>query len=213
MSSEHPLFIQARERIGGRESKKIPDILAVHQGRTFSEAAVLIPLYMKNGEPTILFTKRSQSVGSHKGQISFPGGARDQSDEDLLHTALRETFEEVGIPPEKVDPLGAMDEMRTVSFFRVAPYVGILKETPQIIVNPAEIEVPIEVPLAHLLRQENCEQTRVTAAPEGWPSIFCSFRYLDYTIWGATARILMQFINEAYDFAWLEHQSPASLSQ
>ena len=213
MSPDHPLLQQAREQIGGRTSQKIPPELAVHEGRTFVEAAVLIPLYMKNGEPTVLFTKRSQSVGSHKGQISFPGGGRDPGDENLLDTALRETHEEVGISPESVDPLGAMDEMRTISFFRVTPYVGIIKTTPHIIANPDEIELPIEVPLEHLLQPENCEQTRVAAAPQGWPSVFCSFRYLDYTIWGATARILMQFLHETYDFAWLEDQQSASLSQ
>ncbi|MBW1897149.1 MAG: CoA pyrophosphatase, partial [Deltaproteobacteria bacterium] len=91
----------------------------------FTPAAVLFPLLKKNGEVHILFTKRTQTVRAHKGQISFPGGVRDQGDESLLATALREAREEIGLQPEDVDVIGSLEPVSTItSGFFIYTYVG-----------------------------------------------------------------------------------------
>src|SRR5581483_4386924 len=92
----------------------------------------------------------------HKGQISFPGGGRHGADEDLATTALRETWEEVGVHPDHVEIIGALDELMTISDFRVAPYVGVLKQTPyEFVPSPIEVAEVLEPPLRHLLDPAN----------------------------------------------------------
>ena len=158
-------------------------------------AAVLLPLYEANGEMHILFTRRSELVEHHKGQISFPGGAYDATDPDLRFTAVRETWEEIGVATDHVDVLGQLDEMITVSNFLVRPFVGhITAPAPYPFVH-SEIEVAeiLEVPLDHLRDAAN-----VVAEPriyQGREIMAYSFRWRDHVIWGATARILKQFLD------------------
>jgi 8-oxo-dGTP pyrophosphatase MutT (NUDIX family) len=158
-------------------------------------AAVLLPLYEANGETHVLFTRRSELVEHHKGQISFPGGAYDATDPDLRFTAIRETWEEIGVAIDHVDVLGQLDEMITISNFLVRPFVGhITAPAPYPFVH-SEIEVAeiLEVPLAHLRDQAN-----VVAEPriyQGREIMAYSFRWRDHIIWGATARILKQFLD------------------
>lgn len=157
-------------------------------------AAVLLPLYEANGELRILFTRRTELVEHHKGQISFPGGAFDESDPDLRHTAVRETWEEIGVAIDHVEVIGQLDEMVTVSNFLVRPFVGrITQPAPYPFVHSeAEVAEILEVPLDHLRDESN-----VVAEPriyQGREIIAYSFRWRDHVIWGATARILKQFL-------------------
>lgn len=159
-----------------------------------ARAAVLVPLYDVGGEQHIVFTKRSELVEHHKGQISFPGGAFDAEDGDLARTAVRETFEEIGVVPAHVELLGQLDEMITVSNFLVRPFVGRITQPAPYPFEHSEVEVAeiIEVPLAHLRDRANMMvESRIY---EGREMFAYSFKYRDHVIWGATARILHKFL-------------------
>ncbi|GBD13965.1 putative Nudix hydrolase NudL [bacterium HR24] len=158
-------------------------------------AAVLVPLYLKDGEVHVLFTERTHHVEHHKGQISFPGGARDPEDPDLMTTALRESYEEAGIRPEDVEVIGRLDDIITITNFLVTPYVGVLRcdSGYQFCAHPHEVASLLEVPLPHLLDWRNMELE--LRQWRGTPVLVPAFRWNGYRIWGATARILKQFLD------------------
>ena len=162
---------------------------------SLARAAVLLPLYDARDEPHVLFTVRSELVEHHKGQISFPGGAHDPEDRDLAHTAVRETFEEIGVAMDHVEIIGQLDEMITVSNFLVRPFVGRITQPGPYPFAHSEIEVAeiLEVPLTHLRDEAN-----VMVEPrmyQGREIQAYSYRFGRHLIWGATARILKQFLD------------------
>jgi 8-oxo-dGTP pyrophosphatase MutT (NUDIX family) len=173
--------------------------LAAHRpqyiaAETLPRAAVLLPLYEHNGQTHVLFTVRSELVEHHKGQISFPGGAWDPTDPDLAHTAVRETFEEIGVAIDHVELIGQLDEMITISNFLVRPFVGRITQPGPYPFAHSEIEVAeiLEVPLDHLRDEANVlEEIRTY---QGRETIAYSYRFGRHLIWGATARILHQFL-------------------
>lgn len=155
-------------------------------------AAVLLPLYSRDGEDLLLFTRRTETLRHHRGEISFPGGAAEATDDTLDATALRETEEEVGIDASAVTILGRLDDFVSVHAYHVTPFVGLLAEPPQLDPDPAEIAAVIELPLARL-----CEPARWHR--ENWrhrgrlePVFFCTVD--DHQVWGLTAAILRQFL-------------------
>jgi 8-oxo-dGTP pyrophosphatase MutT (NUDIX family) len=158
-------------------------------------AAVLLPLYEKTGDQHLLFTRRTDLVEHHKGQISFPGGAADPEDRDLAQTALRETHEELGIAPDDVEIFGPLDDWLTVSDFVVTPYVGaITRPAPYPFRrNRLEVEELIVVPLHHLQNDANvvAEWRRFG----GQDILTYSFQWGEHLIWGVTARILKHFLD------------------
>jgi 8-oxo-dGTP pyrophosphatase MutT (NUDIX family) len=140
--------------------------------------------------PELLFTRRTQDVLTHKGQISFPGGSQDPGDADLLATALRETQEEVGIPAEAIEILGELDDTLTAaSYFLVTPFVGLYRGGLDALrPEPREVAQVLSVPLAALrdpriLREESFEV-------DGRPQPVYFYQHGPDVIWGATARIL-----------------------
>ena len=160
---------------------------------SFCRAAVLIPLFKKGKDYHLLFTKRTEQVKHHKGEISFPGGAFDEGDFQLEKTALREAFEEIGLREEDVQVLGALDDIITRTEFIVTPFVGIFSGYPYPFkLSPVEIEELIEVPLPRLLDQ-GCFGERVIIQGDSERAVE-SYQYGKYIIWGATARILRQFL-------------------
>lgn len=174
-------------------------ILAEHNPRTLdvsaaNEAAVLVLLYHMAGTEHVLFTMRTDTVEHHKSQISFPGGARHDADEDLATTALRETWEEVGVTPEDVEIIGRLDQMITTSNFRVTPYVGVLRHAPyEFVPSPDEVAEVLEVPLRHLLDPTNKTMER-RQRPDGAEWFSPEYWHNDHRIWGATARMLEGFL-------------------
>lgn len=177
---------QIRELLAGRERRinDAPDLVC---------AAVLLPLLCKGGEWHVLVTQRTQDVEHHKGQISLPGGACEPQDETLMDTALRETYEEIGIPPDGVEVLGVLDDFPTITSFVVTPFVGVVPHPFSYRLNPLEVAAVVEVPLAFLcdparLRVEQREYDGRT-----YPVLFWDFG--PYTIWGATARILKDLLD------------------
>lgn len=175
-----------KEILAQREVKEV----AVGPGRT--RAAVLLPLFVKNGSCHILFTKRSHKVRYHKGEISFPGGNYDATDDDLLATALREAHEEIGLEPQDVSLLGALDEMMTMTDFIVSPFVGHIPYPYTFIPSPDEIAEIIILPLADFLKAGVLsEEYRTYNKKTEKVPIYHSGGHV---IWGATARILRQFL-------------------
>jgi 8-oxo-dGTP pyrophosphatase MutT (NUDIX family) len=157
------------------------------------EAAVLVPLYEAGGEIFVLLTRRTETVEHHKGQISFPGGAANPG-EDLRQTALRETFEEVGIPPDQVEVLGRLPDVEvTVSGFRVTPFVGVIPAAFPLRPNTAEIEEVVRVPLAAFRDGANLRIELLERA--GRPAEIYHYTHGAYTIWGATARIVRHLVH------------------
>ncbi|MBN1661105.1 MAG: CoA pyrophosphatase [Anaerolineae bacterium] len=173
------------ERVRGALRDRDREVL---QEEGLTRAAVLAPLLLRDGEWHVAVTQRTQDVEHHKGQISFPGGARDPGDRDTLATALRETFEEIGVPPEAVEVLGALDDFRTISHFVVTPYVGVIPYPFPYQVSPWEVADVVEVPLSFLCDEGNMRVEEVEHEGRVYEVLF--WDYQGYTIWGATARML-----------------------
>jgi len=162
-----------------------------------SPAAVLVPLFEMEGKFHILLTKRTETVEYHKGQICFPGGGRHETDRDLKDTALRETFEEVGVKPEDVRILGELDSIGTVSSnFLITPYVGVIPYPYEFKISVDEIESLIEVPLSALRDEKNYREEVYDL--DGSIMTGFVFDYQGEVIWGATARILRQLIEVVF---------------
>lgn len=161
-------------------------------------AAVLIPLFTERGEPRVLFTRRTEMVEHHKGQISFPGGATDPQDPDAPGTALRETEEELGIPRDRVQVLGVLDDLlATVSGFIITPVVGIIPHPFPLRVNDAEIAEVFAVPLG-VFRDPS--RLRVEQRERGGERIDVYFyTHGPHEIWGVTARIMKSFIDAVFE--------------
>jgi 8-oxo-dGTP pyrophosphatase MutT (NUDIX family) len=165
--------------------------LAIPEDRGYP-AAVALLLYEDGGEYHVVLTARTAHVEHHKNEVSFPGGARDPGDADALATALRETDEEIGVRPADVEVLGALDDMVTITRFRVTPFVGVIPFPYDFRPNHHEVAEILQVPLSHLLDAANSfEEERER---EGKSVRMRSFRYGDYVVWGATARMLGQFL-------------------
>ena len=157
-------------------------------------SAVLIPIYHREGEYYLLFTKRSETVKNHKGQISFPGGAYEDKDGSLVNTALRESMEEIGLAASDVEVLGELDDTVTVTTkYIVSPFVVVIPWPYQFKVDGKEIERIIEVPISALLDKNCLREEAVVIDGESVAQYF--YDYQDEVIWGATARILTQFLD------------------
>ncbi|OLB93321.1 MAG: hypothetical protein AUH30_20365 [Candidatus Rokubacteria bacterium 13_1_40CM_68_15] len=179
------LVALTRERLGQRARRVVPPGPLVR-------AAVLVPI-VDRGEPSLLFAKRTERVGHHKGQISFPGGVVRPEDPSLLDAALRECEEEIGLAPREVEPLGALDDTETVATqFVITPFVGLIREPPAWRPDGEEIEKVIEVPLPVLL-QDGSFRVETWERAGGTRSVYF-FDYEGETIWGATARILKHYL-------------------
>jgi 8-oxo-dGTP pyrophosphatase MutT (NUDIX family) len=159
----------------------------------FSHAAVLVPLFKKSENCHLLFTKRSEEVKYHKGEISFPGGVVDEEDLELERTALREAFEEIGLKESDVQIIGALDDIVTITEFIVTPIVGLFPYPYPFKISEVEIAELIEVPLASLLDEKYFSEREIIRG--GRKEVVYTYQYEKHIIWGATARILKQFLD------------------
>ena len=153
-------------------------------------AGVLVPLFVRDSMLWVVFTRRTDTVEHHRGQISFPGGAEEPDDADLSRTALRETEEELGVRPSDVRLLGRLSPMVTVTDFYVEPYVAAIPHP--YVFTPAESEIAevVEAPVGALL-DPAIKETRLLPDREE-PVLF--YRYGSNVIWGATARMLAELL-------------------
>jgi len=151
-------------------------------------AAVLVPLIMRHDGPQVLFTRRTEHLAQHIGQVSFPGGRREASDATPIATALRETQEETGIMPEYVRVAGYLPRHITGTGFDITPVVGVLRDGFVLAPDPHEVAEIFDVPLPFLLDRANLgEETREW---DGKPRRFSVYRPGPHYIWGATAAIM-----------------------
>jgi 8-oxo-dGTP pyrophosphatase MutT (NUDIX family) len=155
-------------------------------------AAVLVPLFESEGEAHVLLTKRPDTMPTHQGEVSFPGGGmRPGVDESLLDAALRETEEEIGLPRAAVEVVAELDTLATVgSRFTITPFVGLVDPLPQLVPHPGEVVKILEVPLSELLADGTYREER-WSSPDRTISFF---ELPGETVWGATARILTAFL-------------------
>ena len=160
-------------------------------------AAVLVPLYLQDGHYQVLFIQRTNNVRHHKSQIGFPGGAYEESDGSLLATALRESWEEIGIIDSDVELLGQLDDMLTVSTqYIISPFVGIIPWPYDIKLDCFEIEESFSIPMGDLMNPSCLHQEYSGDGEE--KALTYAYHYKDKVIWGATARILRQFLSIIY---------------
>jgi 8-oxo-dGTP pyrophosphatase MutT (NUDIX family) len=150
-------------------------------------AAVLVPIVLR-AELTVLLTQRPDDMPSHPGQISFPGGKVEERDAGPLACALREAHEEIGLPPEFVEPLGYLDSYRTSSGFQIIPVVALVRPGFPIVLDRREVLEAFEVPLSFLMDEANHQ--RASRPWHGRERYFYAMPYQGRYIWGATAGML-----------------------
>ena len=154
-------------------------------------AAVLVPLVWHGDEWHLLYTRRTDTVDSHKGQVSFPGGACDDGETTPEQTALREADEEIGVNPDDVQVLGRLADMITVSYFQVTPVVGVVKWPTVFQVGEAEVARVFTIPLGWLANPSNRWQFERSDSRRG---LIAYHPYDGELLWGATARMTVDFL-------------------
>ena len=139
-----------------------------------------------------MLTRRSTKMRSHPGQVSFPGGKQDSCDEGSMHTALRETYEEIALPKEKVYVVGMLDQILSLHYYLVTPYVGLIPSDFVPLPNTDEIESVFKVPLAFFMKSENhwSEEKKILS----FPVLVHHFEYQGYDIWGLTAKLIFRLL-------------------
>jgi 8-oxo-dGTP pyrophosphatase MutT (NUDIX family) len=159
-----------------------------------AKGAVMVPIYEKEDKLFMIFTKRTQELSSHKGQISFPGGKIEEQDKTLFDCAVRETFEEIGIEKSSVNLLGELDQIKTFgSNVLLSPFVCRITYPFKLKINELEVEEVIEVPISELFNRSNWDVKKIMLANIKERHVYYFF-YQNWTIWGATGRIVNQFI-------------------
>jgi 8-oxo-dGTP pyrophosphatase MutT (NUDIX family) len=156
--------------------------------RDLKPASVLVPVMRRAGGLRVLLTRRSESLRSHKGQVSFPGGRREESDASAAAAATREAEEETGIPPSAVEVIGYLDDYPTSTRYMVTPVVGLVEDVAEVRPCAREVAEIFEVPLAFLVDPDSFE--RKVLSRDGLNVPFFELNYGDHRIWGATAGML-----------------------
>ena len=152
-----------------------------------TDAAVLVPLYLDSGDLHAVFTKRREDLRRHAGEISFPGGRQDVPDEDLRVTALREAEEEIGLPREEVELVGALPPVGTfVTGYRIHPFVGVIRPGHEWVPQPNEVEEVMELSLPALIAGYESKRLLKRGVPIKTPTYTVGRHF----VWGATARIV-----------------------
>jgi 8-oxo-dGTP pyrophosphatase MutT (NUDIX family) len=156
------------------------------------KAAVLVPIVQSGSHLDLLLTVRTDLVEHHKNQISFPGGVADGEDSSVADTALRETFEELGIERDHIELLGELEQVTTPSGFHISPVIGYLSQIPQMQINPTEVTEVFTVPL-DFFADERKLRTELRIV-DGIEREVYFYDYGDRIIWGATAHMIRSLI-------------------
>jgi|TARA_B100001113_G_scaffold50156_1_gene36438 8-oxo-dGTP pyrophosphatase MutT (NUDIX family) len=178
----------------------ITDKITGYSGRPpveeLRKAAVLIAV-TESKDPELIYTLRSNKVGSHGGEVSFPGGMYEEQDDNLENTALRESEEETGLDRNKVSILGPIDTVVSRFNISVTPYVGIVPHDIELNDSSDEIEACFRVPLSFLLRDKRHRNDEINR--NGDIFFMPAYEYNSYIIWGLTAMMTVDFLNIALD--------------
>lgn len=182
------------------DPERIKHVLDSHfptlvQGDGLIPSAVLVPLLQTDDAYHVLFTVRTAQVEHHKGEVSFPGGARDPEDNSIETTALRETFEEVGIHQDHVQLLGRLNEMQTRSGFHITPFVGFIPSSYDYDPSTIEVDKVLEVPFDDLWTVHQKGPKEFSYGNSGVTTLAYEYHHDGHRIWGATARILSDFFD------------------
>jgi 8-oxo-dGTP pyrophosphatase MutT (NUDIX family) len=164
---------------------------------SLAPAGVLMILFPKGGELHFLLTKRTEDVEHHKGQISFPGGSKDDDDSDIILTALRECEEEIGLQRDGVHVLGLFDDYETPSGFAITPVVAYAETMPHLKPNAEEVAEVLEVPVSVFLEKANERVEKRKWRDKLYDVYYYSYR--GHEIWGATAAIIRSFLRALRD--------------
>ena len=166
-------------------------------GDHYKLAAVLMPIQERDDGDHLVLTKRAEQLNHHRGQVAFPGGRVDAEDRGELEAALRESHEEIGIDPAHVQVLGRLDQVTAAYDFVVTPFVGVIPPFYEFRLNPAETDAVFAVPIAALL-EPKCLTIADHLSSHGEPvyHFYCD----GWDIWGATARIIVQFLDLVYGY-------------
>lgn len=163
----------------------------------YPEAGILVPVTDDPGNPEMIFTLRSEHLSTHSGQVAYPGGKRDPGDLSLAATALRETHEEIGLPPDQVEIISPLGQVMSRHGILVTPYVGVVPEEHPLEPNPGEIDSVFRVPLSFFL-EDRRERTDALPFQNQTIHVPC-YRWERYQIWGLSAVVLVDFLNAVYD--------------
>ena len=192
-----PWILEIRRRLD--REWVVPDVVReIAEGTPDARpAAVLVPLYVKERELWTLFTKRSEAVETHKGQIAFPGGLEALDDASPWETAIRETEEEIGVPRRTVLQLGTLPEVVTLTGFRIRPFVGAIPWPFTFREDPREVASIIEMPIRVLMGPTLVEERGVAWKGRTIPTPV--YHVKGHVIWGATAFLLSSLLEALTD--------------
>jgi 8-oxo-dGTP pyrophosphatase MutT (NUDIX family) len=160
----------------------------------FQRAGVLVPIVNSRGRYDFLFTKRTEHVETHKGQVSFPGGMVDQTDEGIVQTALREAREEVGISEQAIEIQGLLDDLATPTGFIITPVVGLIENLPPLAINTEEVAEAFRIPVGFF--SDPKAGRRAVKEFRGEQREVWYYEYGAHTIWGATAIIVRSLLEK-----------------
>lgn len=170
------------------------------------EAGVLVPLLLHPEGPRLVLIRRGSALARHGGQVAFPGGVRDPGDPDLRYTALRETHEEIGLPPHQVEVLGRLDDVWTPTGFVLSSFVGLVRPPQEYRIQEVEVEEVLEAPLDRLM-QDGCFREEIWHR-DGIDYPIAFFDLEGFTVWGATGRIIARLLEVG--FGWRNPGTPWS---
>lgn len=170
------------------------DLGAAGAGTDLTPASVLIPIVLRSAELTVLFTRRTEHLRSHSGQVSFPGGRAEAHDASPEATALRETHEEIGLEGQRIEVLGRLADYATRTGYRISPVVALVTPPFELHLDAHEVEEVFEVPLSFLLDPANHQ--RHSREFQGREVPFIAMPYRQHYIWGATAAMLVNLYRD-----------------
>lgn len=170
-----------------------PDAQSYRPNKT---AAVLVPL-LDLDQPEVVLTRRADHLSSHPGQVSFPGGAAEAHDDSAVQTALREAYEEIGLPSDQTRPIGFLDRMDTISDFRVLPVVALVQSPVSWVLDFSEVAEVFTVPLSVALDRDRYQSRQVSR--DGMDFLIWSLQWENFNIWGTTAAMLLNLAERIND--------------
>jgi len=179
------MLARIRQRLTTFEPRRFPS--------NQPQASVLIAL-TDHPEPQVVLTKRSARLSTHSGEIAFPGGKYDDTDPDLLYTALREANEEVGLEPDEVEVLGPLGQVISKHGLQVTPWVGVIPADTELVPNPGELDEVFSVPLSFFMEDERYATDQIRF--KGKNLYVPAWEYDGHIIWGLTAYMLVELLNE-----------------